>query len=463
MTARLLLCSWLCLALACSDGAESPDVVVVAGGGAAGASSGGIGGQASSGAGGAKAGGGQAGGGASAGGASPSFTRYPYGPTHAPLTSGVVAGLKARLATSTGRSDVFAKVGASNTVAQGFAHCFAGPDVKLASHAALAPTVDFFKKTLADATATSFDRVTLAATVGWGAKKTIEGQPSPIEAEVASIRPQFAVVLLGTNDTYDAGVAPFDDSMNTVIERLLSLGVVPIITTIPPRRDTAAAEALVPEMNAILRGVAEANQVPFVDLFSVLDALPSGGVGADGIHLPTYTSGGAHGCWLDDTALASGMNQRNLLTLEALDRMRRIVIGADPVDAVPPSLLGAGTFDDPIVVDALPFVHHADTSAAPPSTASHYACGSQDEGGPEIVYRLSLSSPQKLSIRVFDDASTDVDLHFLTSADAGACVARDDRALVVDAPAGTSFLAVDTFVSGGKPAAGRYRLTIVPR
>lgn len=400
-------------------------------------------------------------GGAGAAGASPSGpARYPLGRVHSPMTASVVSKLKATLASGGGRATVFAKIGASNTVAAGFSRCFATSDVKLADHAALAPTITHFGQTKVDADHVSFDRVTLAATVGWGAKKTIEGSPSPIEQEVGAISPGFAVVLLGTNDTYEAGVAPFDASMSTVLDSLASLGVVPILTTLPPRRDDPAATALVPEMNAVLRALAEERQVPLVDLFSVLDPMPNGGVGPDGVHLPTYTDGGPHGCWLDAAGLSAGMNQRNLVTLEALDRMRRWVVGTDDPEAAPPSLAGSGTLADPIVVDGLPFSHAGDTTDAP-STLDAYPCGTADEGGPEVVYRLSLPAPARLSIRVFDDAATDVDLHFLTSADPTSCTARADRALTVDAPAGTSFLVVDTFRKSGVPQPGRYRLTIV--
>ncbi|MCC6644081.1 MAG: hypothetical protein IT374_00715 [Polyangiaceae bacterium] len=485
---RLAALAVMTTIVACGGGADdAPDVSVTPGaGGAGGAGAAGIagssgaagvtsaagaaGGAASSGAaGGAGASGAAGGAGASgvagaAGGAgasgSPAATRYPIGQVHSPLSPSVVSRAKATLASGSGRPTVFAKIGASNTVAAGFARCFATGDVKLGAHAALAPAIAHFGQTKVDADHVSFDRVTLAATVGWGAKKTLEGSPSPIEQEVAAIAPGFAVLLLGTNDTYEAGVAPFDASMSAVLDALLALGVVPIVTTLPPRRDSAAARALVPEMNAILRALAEERQVPLVDLFSVLDPMPNGGVGADGVHLPTYTDAGAHGCWLDDAGLSAGMNQRNLVTLEALDRVRRVVVGDEAPEPPSPPLAGVGTLADPLVVDALPFAHHGDTTGAP-SSLSLYSCGAQDEGGGERVYRVTLPAPASLSIRVFDDATTDVDLHVLSQPSASACVARDDRALVVDAPAGDTFVVVDTFQKAGVPQAGRYRLTIV--
>ncbi len=390
-------------------------------------------------------------------------TRYPHDATHSPMSAAVVARAQAVVDASPHRKDVFAKVGASNTVNTNFLHCFAGSDVKLGAHAALEPTRAFFRATLADATRTSFDRTSLAATVGWGAGKTIAGDPSPIEQEVDAIRPAFAVVLLGTNDTYPAGVHPFERNMRGVVDALLGLGVLPILTTIPPRSDTVEAAELVPEMNAVVRAVAQARQVPFVDLYASLLSLPDLGLSGDGIHLQVYASGGAHGCWLTPEGLGEGMNVRNLLTLEALDRVKRFVLDDAPPEPAPKALEGAGTWTAPYAIDALPFVDDRSTAASTTDEVDLYPCGSQDESGPEIVYRVDLGAPAKLRIRVFADDGADVDLHWLDGETAATCTARADRLLDVDAAAGSHRLVVDTFVASGSPKPGGYRLTIVPR
>lgn len=398
------------------------------------------------------------------GGAGPAGpTRYPHDARHSPMAPAVVARVKAIVDASPHRKGVFAKVGASNTVNGNFFHCFAGTDVKLGAHAALEPTRAFFRETLADATRTSFDRTSLAATVGWGAGKTIAGEPSPIEQEVAAIDPAFAVVLLGTNDTYASGVHPFERNMRGVVDALLGLSVVPIVTTIPPRSDTAEAAALVPEMNAILRAVAQARQVPFVDLYSELLPLPDLGLVGDGIHLSVHVSGGARGCWLTPEALDEGMNVRNLVTLEALDRVKRFVLDGAPPEAAPPPLAGAGTWVAPYAIDALPFVDDRSTATSSADEVDVYPCGPQDESGPEVVYRIDLAEPAKLRVRVFADDGADVDLHWLDGETAATCTARHDRVLDVDASAGAHRLVIDTFVASAAPKPGGYRLTIVPR
>ncbi|MEO7097465.1 MAG: SGNH/GDSL hydrolase family protein, partial [Polyangiales bacterium] len=307
-----------------------------------------------------------------------------------------------------------------------------------------------------------FDRTSLSATVGWGAAKTIAGDPSPIAQEIMVIHPALAVVMLGTNDTYPTGVDPFERNLRANVDKLLAFGVLPIVTTIPQRSDTAEAIALLPEMNAIIRAVAQAKQVPFIDLAAALAPLPGYGLASDGIHLQVYSSGGAHGCWFTPDALKLGMNQRNLLTLTALDRVRRYVLersaGAEPA---PASLAGKGVWLDPLVVDAIPFVDDRDPRTDGIDQTDAYACGTQDESGPEVVYRVELAAAAKLRIRVFSDEGADLDVHWLDGEGASSCTARADKMLDVDAKAGVHRLVVDTFSSGGVAKVGRYRLTLV--
>ncbi|MSP60279.1 MAG: SGNH/GDSL hydrolase family protein [Myxococcales bacterium] len=393
--------------------------------------------------------------------ASPQRARYPAGMLHSPVSPWVASHLGAVLAKSPGRKDVFAKVGASITVSTNFLHCFAGGDVKLDQYAALEPSRAWWKKTSADGVHTSFDRASLAAVVGWSAGKPLQGNPSPLEQEVAAIKPAFAVVMLGTNDTYVQGIYPFEKNLLAVVDGLLARGVVPLVSTIPPRGDTLEANALVPEMNAIIRAVAQARQVPFLDLWQTLVKLPAYGLAGDGVHLQAYVSGGVHACWLTPPALQAGMNRRNLITLEALDRARRLLVDGGPADAEGPPLVGDGTWKSPLTVDALPFVDDRDTAKSTTSVAAVYSCGAQNEGGPEVVYRVQLAQAAKLRARVFVDDGVDVDLHWLDGPAPDRCLARADKQLDVQAGPGTYWLVADTFVSGGVARSGAYRLTLV--
>jgi hypothetical protein len=261
---------------------------------------------------------------------------YPEGELHSPMTREIVDNLRAVLDRSDGRRNVFAKIGDSNTVNASFMGCFAGKDVRLGAHAALASTLAFFGAQRADEQRTSYDRITEAATVGWLAGNVLAGGTSPLARELAAVKPAFAVIMLGTNDNRPGGIEPFAKDLAEVVDRTLAAGVVPLLSTIPPRADSPAAAARVPEINAAIRAIAEARRVPLMDLHAALLPLRGYGLAADGVHLQMAGSGTPHGCWLTPDALQRGMNVRNLLTLTALDRARRFLIdGEPPEDAAP--------------------------------------------------------------------------------------------------------------------------------
>ena len=135
-------------------------------------------------------------------------------------------------------------------------------------------------------------------------------------------------------------------------------------------------------------------------------------------------------------------------------------LGAPEVDEPAP-----GSWAAPIEIGALPFVHSADTSLAPPGVADAYSpCAPQtDESGPEVVYRLELAEAATIVVGV-DDApgdAVDVDVHLLTAADPGACVARDNVRFSYPLAAGTAWIVVDTWVDAALLVkAGPYTLTV---
>jgi hypothetical protein len=203
--------------------------------------------------------------------------------------------------------------------------------VRLGSHGALAPTLAFFGARVVDGHRTPFDRITQAATVGWLAGHVLAGEPGPLATEIAAVKPAFAVIMLGTNDNRPGGVSPFAQNLRDIIDRTLDLGIVPLLSTIPPRTDSPAAAARVPELNAVIRDVAETRRIPLMDLYAALLPLRNHGLAADGIHLQMAGKDAPHGCRLTPEALRHGMNVRNLLTLTALDRARRFLLeGATP-------------------------------------------------------------------------------------------------------------------------------------
>jgi hypothetical protein len=395
-------------------------------------------------------------------------THYPSGQLHSAITPYVKQRALQILASGANQREVFAKVGDSITADPNFATCLGSTsDLDLQASAGAEPTRAYFAATQVEPGKNSFNRTSKAAGVSWHPTTVLAGSPSPIEEEVTAIRPGFAVVMLGTNDTEACCIEGFASNMTRVVDDLIGRGVVPILSSIPPRGDSATVDAIVPEMNAALLAIAKHKQIPYMDYWQLLDPLPSFdaanpkyGMAPDGVHPQVYVSSGVHGCWFTPAALDFGVNQRNQLLLDSLHRVKTIIVDDGPADPTVTSS-GAGTFTDPIVVDALPFVDANDTTTSSSSVADVYSCATQNEGGPEIVYRVNVSAAATLRARVFTDSGVDVDVHWLSGPSKDMCISRNDKLIDLAAQPGTYYLAADTFVSAGAPRAGAYRLTIV--
>jgi hypothetical protein len=371
------------------------------------------------------------------------------------MTAQVVRSLRERLERSKGRREVFAKVGDSITISGHFLHCLAGQDLRWGTHASLAATRDFFARTPVDGDRNSFTRSTEAAHVGWPTKRLLEGTPPFVDREISALKPAFAVVLLGTNETYEGSAGQYELFLRRLVDRMTDQGVIPLLSTIPPRRDGQRGRPFVEEMNAVVTALAWSRQLPIMDLSGALDPLAHAGLNRDGVHPEAFRDASPHPCWFDEAGLTGGMNQRNLLVLEALDRVRRHVLGDEPPEPAPAPPEGAGSWDSPAVVRSLPYLDVRDTRGGD-QRAARYGCGREELAGPERVYRVELEKAAKLIVRVMPEPGVDVSLRWLSSADPASCQAQGSRRLRVEATAGAHWLVVD---SGQAP--GAYRLAVL--
>ncbi len=400
----------------------------------------------------------------------PGPVRYHHEPLVSPLTEHVmdtlrdIAGLDPAAA-----EDVFMKVGASGTVSTHLLTCFASGQatLDLDGRDALQPTIDHFL--LGDAGSTTpFDRASLAAEVGRSAVWAITGDPSPLDLERTALHPRYALVNYGTNDmqlgtTHRSALWGFAANLSALLDQLTNQGVVPIVTGLNPRTDLVSATYWVPTYNAVTRGLAEARQLPYINLYRATVDLADSGLVADGVHGNVYVDGSAEPCVFTLTGLAYNYNLRNLLTLEVLDDVKRTLSdGAPAPDTLVDDWEGDGSPATPFLVDRLPFTHTADTAASPHENVDAYpACdtGGQDESGPEYLYRLDLDEATSIRILVVAAPGVDVDLHLLdaTATPAG-CLERDHRIIERTLAPGTYHLMVDTWVSTTGPLSGSYLL-----
>ena len=249
------------------------------------------------------------------------------------------------------RPNVFMKVGDSNSYSGnyldplgGLAAAFATGS-PLGSYASLAGSLGYFLIQAVDGSgANSFNHTSAATFGGWtstdlltpGKRGAAPGAPqfasdSPILDEVQELRPPIALIMIGTNDVLSLSPEQYHANLTLIVQVLVSQGVIPILSSIPsinlPGAPTLPGR--VEQFNQIIADVATANEVPFLNLKAVLDPLPFNGLGPDQVHLSDSPNGSGASGIVD---LAFGMNMRNLVTVEALDKVLRVVMQNAPPD-----------------------------------------------------------------------------------------------------------------------------------
>ena len=135
-------------------------------------------------------------------------------------------------------------------------------------------------------------------------------------------------------------LADFLHNMDAIVSTARWLGVAPVISTIPPRTDTAAAEASTEELNAGLWNLAATRHVPLINLWRALNPLPNHGIVSDDLHLsvsgwpgcaspcnPNTCAPNCRAANFTTAGLEYGSDMRNLITLQTLRRLSRAVAG----------------------------------------------------------------------------------------------------------------------------------------
>lgn len=218
----------------------------------------------------------------------------------------------------------FSKIGDSHTYQQGFMwglHWSHYTDLGDYS-SELNDTWNYFWEN-APGYKSSFNRLTLAASGGWKTTNIRHHENSndflPLVEEIAAWNPRYALIMLGTNDCYDADLDFFDDNLDAIAAWLEERGVVPILSTIPPR--VGSWVFYVRAYNYAIRNVAQRRNLPLIDLYDALIGLSDMGLGPDNIHL----TGNAleEGSIFTVDGLQKGMPWRTLLSLQMLDEVRR--------------------------------------------------------------------------------------------------------------------------------------------
>jgi LysM repeat protein len=223
------------------------------------------------------------------------------------------------------RANVFSKVGDSITVSAAFLFSIGNGEYELAEFDYLQPVIDYFSQETA-LTGNSFSNITMAAQVGWSAlTPTRRGAgdeiycselETPLDCEYRLVKPAIALIMLGTNDIPGTPIVSFEIGLRAVIEQSIEMGVIPIVSTLPPMNQPGMNSRVI-EFNSLIRELAIEYRIPLWDYWAPLQGLPDGGMGDDGVH----PSVAPRGHWADfsEAYLQYGMVIRNLTALQALN------------------------------------------------------------------------------------------------------------------------------------------------
>jgi hypothetical protein len=245
------------------------------------------------------------------------------------------------------RAAVFAKVGDSITESGSFLQDVGCGGAALGGHRELAPTIRYFSRVTfptgyASAycgIANSFTRASVAAVTGWDAGRALarmDDPPAscpppldrPLRCELHVLRPSVALIMYGTNDLERASTGAFRGRLRRVVSETLAAGVMPVLSTIPPRRDGAGFAARVGRFNETIAGLARAERVPLWNYWRALTApaMVDQGVSDDGVHPSVFRDD--NGADFSAAGLRYGYNQRNLTALQVLAAVRRAVLAS---------------------------------------------------------------------------------------------------------------------------------------
>lgn len=216
----------------------------------------------------------------------------------------------------------FSRVGDSMTASEYFLYPFGHGVYNLGAYGNLQKTIDYFKQGM-----NSFLHTPLAAGGGWTTAIVLDPKfansascqsgESPLECEYRVVRPSVALIMFGSNDIAAMNGDQFAGNLQRITEITISKGIIPVLSTIPPRPGFDVAS-----FNNIIRVVANQYNVPLWDYFSVMASLPNSGLSGDNLH-PSDSGGFEHVADFTGDYLKAGYTQRNLGALQVLDSIRR--------------------------------------------------------------------------------------------------------------------------------------------
>lgn len=225
---------------------------------------------------------------------------------------------------------VFTKVGDCMTASPDYLFPFASGQYALGVYTHLQAVIDHFgSATIREVDGqpvNSFSNPSLSVSCGfnsagpidplWADPEFCEPGESSLTCELRVSNASFALIMLGTHDMHFEKER-FKGYLEQIVEESIDTGVVPILTTFPPRSDDLEKAQ---EYNEVVVEVAQEQQVPLANLWRTLSNKPNYGVQPDHPTALSLPADGCAACFTEDN-LQTGAVQQNWVALMALNEV----------------------------------------------------------------------------------------------------------------------------------------------
>lgn len=244
---------------------------------------------------------------------------------------------------------VFTRVGDSITASPNFLTPIGQGNYNLGEYGYLYGAIRFFSGPNGRG-ANPFIASSMAARNGWSTESVLASSnadpnlcqtgETPLECEYRVVKPAVALIMFGTNDSGGMPAVEFQANLQTIVQISISHGVIPVLSTIPPKHYNPATDGRVAEFNQIIVATARGYDVPLWNYWQAMSALPDDGLSPDGVH-PSSARDGLNAVF-DAQHLQYGYPVRNLTALQMLYALwQQVLYDGDqaPAATAPPAVI----------------------------------------------------------------------------------------------------------------------------
>jgi len=215
---------------------------------------------------------------------------------------------------------VLSKVGDCNSNDWLYLHPFGEGQYDLGPYGYLQPVIDQYGASMAFNTYAAYNGLNSNAVLDplWADPSACQPGEPPLACEYRAHNPSVAVIMFGTNDLVVLSPEEFDHYLRRVVVETIEAGIVPLLSTFPRHIELADRSLL---FNQIVVRIALDYHIPLMNFWLALEPLPDYGIADDLYHLngPLTRAGD----FSDANNLRTGYPMHNLVTLQALDVLRR--------------------------------------------------------------------------------------------------------------------------------------------